>query len=142
MGRITRITLHHTDEHPGMRGKADGDVVRAIQRYHQETQGWADIGYHYLVGTDGRIYEGRAASVQGAHSGGANNVGNLGVSVIGNFSSHMPSRRQMEALGAFLEDRRAALGLPGAALYGHRDLGSTECPGSALYGWLQQLKRA
>lgn len=141
MGTITRITVHHTDEHAGMRGRPDADVVRSIQRYHQDHQGWADIGYHYLVGTDGRIYEGRPASVQGAHAGGANNKGNLGISVIGNFSKALPSRRQLDALAAFLEDRRKVLGIPASALYGHRDLCPTECPGGALYGWLQDLKR-
>jgi hypothetical protein len=141
MVSISRITLHHTDEHAGMRGKSDVDVVRGIQRYHQDQQGWADIGYHYLVGVDGRIYEGRASSVQGAHSGGANNVGNLGISIIGNFNDKLPSRRQLDALEAFLEDRREALGLRANALYGHRDLSATECPGVALYEWLQDLKR-
>ena len=64
MGAVARITLHHTDEHAGMRGRPDAEVVRAIQTYHQGQLGWADIGYHYLVGTDGRIYEGRALSAQ------------------------------------------------------------------------------
>lgn len=141
MGTITRITVHHTDEHAGMRGRPDREVVRSIQRYHQDHQGWADIGYHYLVGTDGRIYEGRPASVQGAHAGGANNKGNLGISVIGNFSTALPARRQLEALAAFLDDRRRVLRIPSSALHGHRDLCPTECPGGALYRWLQDVPR-
>lgn len=142
MQAVTRITLHHTDEHAGMRGKADADVVRAIQRYHQDQQGWADIGYHYLVGRDGRIYEGRSTAVQGAHSGGANNVQNLGVSVIGSFCDAPPPPKQLATLGAFLEDRCGAYGVERVSLLGHRDLGPTECPGGALYGWLQSFKRA
>jgi hypothetical protein len=141
MGRIERITLHHTDEHAGMRGRSDLEVVRAIQTYHRDTLGWADIGYHYLVGRDGRIYEGRALTAQGAHSGGANNRNNLGVSVIGNFSGGVPPAAQLEAVAAFLADRRAAYGLRPAALFGHRDFGPTECPGNALYAWLQDQKR-
>jgi N-acetylmuramoyl-L-alanine amidase len=141
MGVIQRITLHHTDEHAGMQGRADLEVVHAIQAYHRDTLGWADIGYHYLVGRDGRIYEGRALTAQGAHSGGANNKNNLGISVIGNFSASLPPPAQLAALGDFLADRRAAYGVSAAALLGHRDFGPTECPGNALYGWLQDQKR-
>jgi N-acetylmuramoyl-L-alanine amidase len=141
LGAVSRITLHHTDEHAGMRGRPDAEVVRAIQRYHQDQLGWADIGYHYLVGTDGRVYEGRALAAQGAHSGGANNRNNLGISVIGNFSTQLPAPRQLAALAGFLEDRRRAFGVAPQGLLGHRDLGATECPGDALYAWLQDVKR-
>lgn len=141
MGAISRITLHHTDEHAGMRGRSDAEVVRAIQAYHRDTLGWADIGYHYLVGRDGRVYEGRAVSAQGAHSGGANNKNNLGISVIGNFSCCLPPATQLEALAGFLADRRRAYGVGAGQVLGHRDLGNTECPGNALYAWLQDAKR-
>jgi N-acetylmuramoyl-L-alanine amidase len=124
-----------------MRGRSDTEVVRAIQAYHRDTLGWADIGYHYLVGRDGRVYEGRALTAQGAHSGGANNKHNLGISAIGNFSCGLPPAVQLEALAGFLADRRVAYGVPVGALLGHRDLGSTECPGNALYAWLQDAKR-
>ena len=116
-------------------------MVHAIQAYHRDSLGWADIGYHYLVGRDGRVYEGRALTAQGAHSGGVNNKNNLGVSVIGNFSCGLPPAAQLRAVAAFLADRRAAYGLSGATLLGHRDFGPTECPGNALYAWLQDQKR-
>lgn len=140
MGAIRRITLHHTDEHSGMCGRSDAEVVRAIQSYHQDAMGWADIGYHYLVGHDGRVYEGRSVAAQGAHSGGANNRNNLGISVIGNFSCALPAPTQLAALRGFLADRQAAYGIGPAAVFGHRDLSATECPGSALYAWLQDLR--
>ena len=141
MGAIQRITLHHTDEHDGTRGRSDAEVVRAIQSYHRDNLGWADIGYHYLVGHDGRVYEGRALSAQGAHSGGANNKSNLGVSVIGNFSGALPAPAQLAALRGFLADRQAAYRVGPAGLLGHRDLSATECPGTALYAWLQDYRR-
>ncbi len=141
LGPITRLTLHHTDEHPGMCGRPDADVVRAIQAYHQDGRGWADIGYHYLVGHDGAVYEGRSLAAQGAHSGGENNRNNLGISVIGCFGRALPAPAQLAALRALLADRQAAHGLAPAALLGHRDLAATECPGSALYAWLEDVRR-
>lgn len=142
MARIRRITLHHTDEVPGIRARGDREIVSAIQRYHRNHLGWADIGYHYLIGRDGLIYEGRPANIQGAHSGGANNIENLGIAMIGNFSRELPNAAQMRTLEAFLDDRRRAHAVAGRKLHGHRDLGATECPGTTLYTWLQQYKRS
>jgi N-acetylmuramoyl-L-alanine amidase len=47
--------------------------VRAIQYFHQHDRGWVDIGYHFLVGENGKVYEGRGWDRQGAHSPGWNN---------------------------------------------------------------------
>lgn len=140
MNGVRRITLHHTDEVPGIRARSDREIVAAIQRYHRNHLGWADIGYHYLIGRDGLVYEGRTATAQGAHSGGANNIQNLGIAMIGNFSRRMPTGGQMQALEAFLGDQQRAHRVGTAKVYGHRDLGPTECPGTTLYGWLAQYK--
>ena len=47
--------------------------VRSIQNFHIDDRGWADIGYHFLVGENGKVYEGRGWDRQGAHSPGFNN---------------------------------------------------------------------
>ncbi len=49
--------------------------VRGIQNFHIDDRGWADIGYHFLVGENGKVYEGRGWDRQGAHSPGFNNDG-------------------------------------------------------------------
>jgi hypothetical protein len=140
MGTVLRITLHHTGEHLGLRGLADVEVIRRIEHYHRSPppngRGWAAIGYHFLVGKDGKVYEGRPARYQGAHVSGANE-NNLGISVIGDFSHAKPSARQLAALSAFLADKRAQYKVAKNRVHGHRDLGRSECPGDALYGWLK-----
>ena len=140
MARVRRITVHHTAELANMDAKSDADLVRAVQVFHQETRGWADIGYHYLIGRDGKVYEGRPLHAQGAHAGGGNNVENLGVSLIGEFVDVLPAPAQLEALRVFLEVQRTKHDVPLDEVHGHRDFKPTECPGQAVYDWLGALK--
>ncbi len=135
MGKVQKITIHHTDEHGGMDGKGDLDIVRMIENFHRGPQKrWAAIGYHFLVGKDGKIYEGRPVKFQGAHCG--KNENNLGISVIGNCHHNLPNPRQLKALQAFLDDQRDRFNVPKSQVYGHRDIKPTICPGDRLYGWV------
>lgn len=139
MGTVTRLTVHHTGEHEGLIGLPDMEVVARIEKYHRNEKRWAAIGYHYLVGKDGRIYEGRPAQYQGAHVSTANE-NNLGISVIGDFMHQLPNERQLTALRAFLDDMRKRYGVSRARVYGHRDLHPSLCPGDALYGWVKKYR--
>lgn len=141
MHGIRRITLHHTSEIPGMMHRSDQELVAAVQRYHQDQQGWADIGYHYIVGRDGRIYEGRPITAQGAHVGGARNRHNLGIAAVGDFHRQMPTAAQLTAIAGFLGDQMRAHRVTGRQLFGHRELGITVCPGDRLYAWLEEYRR-
>ncbi|MDQ3952466.1 MAG: N-acetylmuramoyl-L-alanine amidase, partial [Actinomycetota bacterium] len=56
---VQQLFVHHTvgrnfDSNP----KA---TMRAIYHFHTRTQGWCDVGYNFVVGWDGTIYEGRWA---------------------------------------------------------------------------------
>lgn len=139
MGTVAYVTLHHTDEYPGMRGLPDDQVVQNICNYHRRL-GWADIGYHYLVGRDGRIYEGRRVDRQGAHAGGDNNRHNLGISLIGNFEQQLPGSAQLQATRGLLQQQLAHYGLPRKRLLGHREWSPTVCPGDALFAWMQDYR--
>jgi len=52
--------------------------------------GWADIGYSFLIGEDGRVYEGRGWNVVGAHTLGYNSVA-FGFSIMGDFMQRLPN---------------------------------------------------
>lgn len=139
MGRITRMTIHHTHEIPGMMHRSDVDIVRAIARYHRNTLHWADIGYHYLVGRDGRVYEGRPASAQGAHARGLNNLNNLGIAVIGDFNDHLPETKQLNTLANFIRDMQDKYSISKSRIYGHQQFVNTQCPGKKLSAWLSRF---
>lgn len=100
-------------------------------------RGWDDIGYSFLVGQDGNVYEGRGWHHVGAHTQGYNSRG-FAASFMGNFMTHLPNAASMNAVKALI-----ACGVqkgyisPSYHLYGHRDVGSTECPGDQLYKEIQ-----
>jgi LysM repeat protein len=137
IGRVNRITIHHTAEHGKVATLPDIEVVRRIENYHREGRKWCAIGYHYLIGKDGRVYEGRPANLQGAHVL-SENENNIGISVMGDWDKKLPTVPQLSALKAFLEDTRDRFKVARNRIYGHRDLNRSVCPGAALYGWLRK----
>lgn len=140
MDKVLRITVHHTSEHDGMEGLSDLEVIRRIERYHRGPEKrWAAIGYHYLVGKDSKIYEGRPVRFQGAHVS-AKNENNLGISVIGDGHTHLPSPKQLSALKAFLDDQRERFSVTKDRVYGHRELKPTICPGDMLMAWVKSYR--
>lgn len=139
MGQVKRITLHHTHEYPGMNKLSDVRVIQSIARYHRKNLGWADIGYHFIIGRDGRVYEGRSSLYQGAHVGG-HNENNLGISMMGNFMKKLPTAKQLSSLKKLLALKFTEYNLSADELYGHRDFKATECPGEILYSWLLEYK--
>ncbi len=56
---VDRIVVHHTAETLEQASADDMSVMRAIYAYHTRTRGWGDIGYQYIIGKDGTVYEGR-----------------------------------------------------------------------------------
>jgi hypothetical protein len=95
---VDRIVLHHTAENLEQDAD-DATLLRAIYSYHARTRGWWDIGYNYIIGQRGEIYEWRAGwdFVEWAHAF-ANNLGSVGISVIGNFETMKLNRDQRKWL--------------------------------------------
>jgi len=121
------LVLHHTTG-----AYKDGSTVRAIQAFHMGPERkWADIGYNFLIGPDGTVFEGRGWDRVGAHARGENSV-SLGVAYVGDGRKPVPDVAKQAILELAAEaDRRFA----GLRRVGHRDVGSTVCPGDVLYGW-------
>lgn len=112
------LWVHHTT---GPRSQ----TPREIQAFHQNTRGWNDIGYGYLIDYEGVIYEGRGYEVFAAHSPGKNHEPS--VSLIGDYSVAAPSDAQHRSVYALRDHLRAG------GLRGHRENTATTCPGDAAY---------
>lgn len=154
---VTHLIVHHTATGNTVANNDWPAVMRSIWNFHIFTNGWADVGYNYLIDPNGVIYEGRAGgdNVLGAHFSGVNG-GTMGVSMIGTFTDVTPSERALNSLRRLLawkadqrgidplgKARHAASGLELNSISGHRDgPGSTECPGDALYPLLPSLRES
>ena len=128
-GRVELFVVHHTTG-----SYAGAQSVRNIQQFHMGPQrGWADIGYNFLVGADGTIFEGRGWSRVGAHARNKNSV-SIGVAYVGDGSLPVPDEAK-RAIGWLAGEADRRFGR--LRRVGHRDVGSTLCPGHELYRVVQ-----
>lgn len=166
---VRAVALHHTagtNDYPASDSPA---IIRGIYAYHAQTLGWCDIGYHALVDRFGTVFEGRAGGLErpviGAHSGGFNRR-TSSIAMMGSYTGHQAGQAQRDALSGYLGWKLGVHGLDptGAAtltsagggtsrhpegtevrlqvLFGHRDVGRTECPGEDGYALLPGLRSA
>ncbi|MGI8862264.1 MAG: N-acetylmuramoyl-L-alanine amidase [Gaiellaceae bacterium] len=165
--QIRFSVVHHTAGQNDYSRAEAAAIVKGIQLYHVQGNGWNDIGYNFLVDRFGTIYEGRFGgperNVIGAHAQGCN-TGSVGVALLGSYGSTAPTRAAEDAIAQLLSwrldlahvDPTAALtfvsggsnrfpsGVPVLlrGVSGHRDTGFTECPGNQLYGRLNSIAAA
>ncbi len=151
-----RITVHHTAEPFSSLSKVAACAeVKNIQNQHMNERspsGWADIGYHFLIDRAGNVIAGRSLDAQGAHASGTNNIGNIGICLLGNFVAQ-PSRgtdyavaqallpAQLDALTGLVDQLRQKYSIKSSNVYGHKELKSTECPGPVLSRWVAGYRR-
>ena len=100
--------------------------------------GWFDIAYSFLVGDDGRVYEGRGWDREGAHTYHYDKV-SLALSFMGNFNSTMPTPEAITAAHKLMQcGQQKKVITQSYSLYGHRDVRDTECPGYTLYNAIRK----
>jgi hypothetical protein len=159
--------VHHTDTSNSYTPAQAAAMVRSVYAFHTRSRGWSDIGYNFLVDKYGRVFEGRYGGVDrpviGAHTGGFN-TDTFGVSLLGTYTSVVPSGGQLSALEKVFAwklglhyvnpSARTTLTSAGGSKYkkgavatfdnvsGHRDAGLTSCPGEQTYRRLPAIRAA
>ena len=158
---IKLAIVHHTAGRNDYSRPEAPAIVRGIQLFHVKSNGWNDIGYNFLVDRFGTIYEGRFGGIDrnvvGAHALGFN-TGSVGIALLGTYGTTKPSAAAQDAIARLIawrldlahvdptstltftsggsEKYAAELPVQLRAVSGHRDTGSTECPGNMLYARL------
>jgi hypothetical protein len=138
MQPIYRLTIHHSGDADDAIGDAPKHL-RDFERAHQ-AKGWACIGYHFVIARDGTVYEARPIKYQGAHATGDNNIGNIGVCLMGNFDSRPIPIAQRMALLSTVDRLRKQYNIKRSDVYGHRDFKTTDCPGPVVMKWIANYK--
>jgi len=143
MNGVKKITIHHEGWtlFTTTSLTATHNRIEKIRQTHTRDRGWADIGYHFIIDRQGRIFEGRSLAYQGAHVK-ENNPNNLGILVLGNFEKQQPSAKQVAALGQFTQQMMRTHRVPASHVRTHREIKPTECPGRNLQAQVDKLRRA
>jgi len=160
-GDVRVLLVHHSASANGYGEAAVTDQIRQFHALHTGPEkGWPDVAYNFFVDRFGRVWEGRAGSIDGPVIGDATG-GNQGFSqlvcLIGNFVAEEPTPEALDSLVgvlAWLAGREGVDVTPGATtsftsrgsnrwpagttvetttIAGHRDMSQTACPGDAAY---------
>jgi hypothetical protein len=155
--RLRLAIVHHTAGSSPASPDESAAILRAIQVYHVESNGWNDIGYNLLLDPFGQVFEGRVGGIDrnvvGAHAAGFN-TGSCGIALLGNLERRSFTPEARSALAALLAWRldvghvdplaKVSFASGGTtsrlrAISGHRDVNATACPGANLYPELDGL---
>ena len=159
---VQAIVIHHTKSEY----KSSLEGIQDIYRYHALNRQWWDIGYNYVIGYDGEIFEWKKWGdyISAAHSKWNNNS-TVGISIMGDYTDKEISKQQYESLEKLVRYLAWKYGIDfskkhyyhmkcagekcntfpletylDSTLVGHRDTGHTSCPGDKLYAQIDQLR--
>jgi hypothetical protein len=167
-GDVQVAFVHHTVSANDYGPQDSAGIVLAMAKYHRDTNGWNDLGYNFVVDKYGQIFEGRAGGVDqaviGAQAQGYNSH-STGIANIGTFTDVGQTDAALDAMARLIAWKLPLHGAPVTGqvvltsgggelnryksgtpvtlerICGHRDGDATECPGTALYAQLPDLRR-
>ncbi len=108
MAELNRVVIHHSAgpyDYLWTGPEQAKELIRTIQGWQMDTQGMADIGYHFLIDKLGHIYEGRAGSIDRLPQGpnALENRNSFSVAFIGLFHEPNFDPPTTEALAAMAD---------------------------------------
>lgn len=165
-GELKVGIVHHSVNSNAYSQASVPAMLRSIQAYHMDANGWNDIAYNFAVDRFGGIWEARAGGIDRAIIGGhayGFNTATTGVVVLGDYGTASPSSASVRAVEDVLAWKLAQHHTPttGTVTYrstvdthfgpagtpvvlsrivGHRNVRQTGCPGNALYSRLGTIR--
>jgi N-acetylmuramoyl-L-alanine amidase len=127
MKNINKIIIHCTATPEGR-----AHTVKDVDEWHKQ-RGFSGIGYHYLIGLNGEVWEGRPLHLSGAHTLNQN-ANSIGIAYVGGMDKGMKNPKdtrteaQKEALLKLLKMLNQRFPATQKQIYGHRNFAAKACP--------------
>lgn len=125
ISQVRWIVIHHTVTTPS----ATADDIALLHK----ARGWGGIGYHFVVTKDGTVWYVGDIGTARAHVKNMNEKV-LGVSLVGDFTKHLPSDEQIVSTHKLCKFMLDASSIPPSNwedVKGHKELKATACPGTS-----------
>jgi hypothetical protein len=90
----TEIVFHDT---------STKQTPQSVYDLHVNGNGWGDVGYHYMIDRNGKIYAGRNLVYEGAHVSG-HNPGKIGIAFLGDYTTQDNTRAQIDSAGYLVDE--------------------------------------
>ena len=166
---LRAMVVHHTATNTEPYAAADvPSILRGFWRFHTGTRGWCDVAYNFFVDRFGAVWEGRQGGITraiiGGHTYGFNSE-TTSVAQVGDFqqtntpAAMTTATRQLvgwklglhgidpagrttltNRTGGTIKGVANGGQVPVATVPGHRDLGTTACPGDHSYATLPLIR--
>jgi hypothetical protein len=150
-----RITLHHEGVLLTGSISEPNYLANTVQNWSINERGWPDIPYHFIIGLNGTIYEGRPIMARGDSNTTYDLDGHVHIAVLGKYDAgeQEPAEIQIDAIVRLMAWIAATYDIAPHTINGHRDFipvnaygdhidsGTGEiitCPGDNLYRYLKE----
>lgn len=139
--KVDQIILHCTATPEG-----EDFTVEQIRQMHL-ARGFSDVGYHFIIGRDGKIHAGRPEAIAGAHCTG-HNTRSIGVSLVGGCPERIVPDWNKKSKDTRTLAQRSALEklvkellkrYPGSTVHGHNEFANKACPSFNVKTWLTEV---
>lgn len=136
------VVIHHTQTAVCTTIVECSPIIRDIQFFHMAGNGWRDISYHFLMGADYRLYEGRGWGRRGENVGDFTNQA-INIGLIGTFQVDPPTENVLQVLDNLIDCGIAS----GALAQNVRVVAQCQvtpivsCEGSTIFDWVSEHPR-
>ena len=137
------IIIHHSGEpKDNWSSKFKNDelaFMKRIQKYHIQGRSWDDIGYHFGIGLNGSILEGRNIKFQGVHCPSMN-YKSIGIVIHGNYNYRTLKFKQIKSLVKLSLWLCTVFNINSKNIFMHKEINKTQCPGTNISKKMNYLK--
>lgn len=137
-----RMTVHHSAGSPS---HTDMNMLSQIAGWEKDhiKRGFGLMGYHWVINSLGSVAEGTGTELVGSHTR-ANNRGNIGVCLAGNFDKQEPTDKMLASLVGLLAYVGARYNMDTGSpdfVRGHEHYVRKACPGNHVMDKLARIRQ-